>query len=453
MSGGVEPSVLLCGLGIDTMSMLTDDGPLSGRSLIALVDDPTSLSSHAVDVAARFDVQVVSSAEAGTVLADRDIDLVLRSPGFPVRHPALAALRDGGVSSTTPLGYWLGLHGSDYTTIGITGTKGKSTTTALVEATLVAMGSAVVVGGNIGTPIWDRRGDIRPETIVVLEVSSYMASDIAAVPRFGVLTSLDADHVSWHGSLEAYRRDKLRLFGADDRACRVVVPAHEQVAIDALVAAGHHPILVDGAAESFAPGVDLLVERGFPPHVGSNFALAVAVAQMAASAECTPDQQRQVAGAFSSLPSRHNTIAQRNGIRWIDDALASNPMATAIALDAVKEPDCVLIVGGTARDVELAVVTAAAKRRAGGRMVVISLPDNGNDIAAAVLAGRADAVVQSADSVDDAVRIAAQTVEEGSFGPTAVLFAPGAPTPVRFGTYIDRAADFAAAVRALPVRG
>ena len=119
MSGGVEPSVLLCGLGIDTMSMLTDDGPLSGRSLIALVDDPTSLSSHAVDVAARFDVQVVSSAEAGTVLADRDIDLVLRSPGFPVRHPALAALRDGGVSSTTPLGYWLGLHGSDYTTIGI----------------------------------------------------------------------------------------------------------------------------------------------------------------------------------------------------------------------------------------------------------------------------------------------------------------------------------------------
>ena len=167
---------------------------------------------------------------------------------------------------------------SDYTTIGITGTKGKSTTTALVEATLVAMGSAVVVGGNIGTPIWDRRGDIRPETIVVLEVSSYMASDIAAVPRFGVLTSLDADHVSWHGSLEAYRRDKLRLFGADDRACRVVVPAHEQVAIDALVAAGHHPILVDGAAESFAPGVDLLVEamsshRPYRPALGIEAAL------------------------------------------------------------------------------------------------------------------------------------------------------------------------------------
>ena len=163
----------------------------------------------------------VLASDDGGLAALSSCDVVLKSPGIPRRRADVVDLEAHGVIVTSALNLWL--HDIDRRrVVAITGTKGKSTTTALITFFLHCLGEAAMRLGNIGQPPYDVGIDTS-QGWLVLEVSSFQCVDIDVAPAVVVVTSLGADHLDWHGSLEQYHNDKLSLTRAWGEH-RTVVP-------------------------------------------------------------------------------------------------------------------------------------------------------------------------------------------------------------------------------------
>ncbi|MFN7552558.1 MAG: Mur ligase family protein, partial [Pseudomonadota bacterium] len=153
----------------------------------------------------------VIAGEAG-VEALRGFDVVVKSPGIsPYRSPAPEA-EAAGVRFTSGTALWFAAH-PGARTIAITGTKGKSSTTAMVAHLLRAAGRSVVLAGNIGLPLLEAPDAAVPDWWV-MEVSSFQARDLGGVPEIAAVLNLHPEHLDWHGTVECYYRDKMRLLGA-----------------------------------------------------------------------------------------------------------------------------------------------------------------------------------------------------------------------------------------------
>ena len=460
-------NVLVLGMGIDNLAALDAVLAVGPSRVTAAVDDPGAVNGTDRDRLAAAGIALIGADEAvdGAVGQNAaDPPIVLRAPGYPRRGEVCARMEAAGARFTTAVDLWIGTHGGARPVVAITGTKGKSTVTSLLDALLDLLGIEHLMGGNIGLAIWAAAPHPAPGVPAVIEVSSYMAADAHHAPTIGVLTSLDADHLTWHGSVERYRSDKLRLFTGGDAPPQVVlVDGDDPVALEAVGRAGLAIQAVDPNAGPAKQAAARLAERGFPRHLGSNLALAAAAAQLLCGLigldEAPLDAALlELADTYVALPSRHATIGEHGGVRYIDDALASNPFAAAAALDALGEVPVTWLIGGQSREVSLApMATALAGRRS--PTLLLGLPDTG-ETWCAELAPASRFVGDGPDQavsppvgiegravagVEEAVRIAAAHTPNGG----VVLFAPGAPTPTRLGTYRERADHFASAFNRL----
>ena len=147
------------------------------------------------------------------MLERRALDVVVRSPGVSRYDARLAALADRGVVVTTATTLWMEDF-RDRLVVAVTGSKGKTTTAMLTKAALGAYGLDAVLAGNMGRPLTDLYAEADHDAYVV-ELSSFQTADLTVSPSVGVLTLLAPDHLDWHGSLERYYADKLRLFAAE----------------------------------------------------------------------------------------------------------------------------------------------------------------------------------------------------------------------------------------------
>lgn len=435
--------LLVLGLGLDTQSFLAarEAGYAGavGTSAVVVADDATD---RVIDGSA---TAVLDARSAAVAEVAAGASMVVRSPGVPPSHPAVVAAVGAGVTVTTPTGLWLGTVGQRHFVVGITGTKGKSTTTAMAGDLAAAVGVKAIVAGNIGDPVWSVAADPGPVDVVLLEVSSYMAADTLGSPQAGVLTSLGLDHLTWHGSADAYRRDKLRLFACGEGAQPVLVPSTELVAIDAAQAAGLAVSVVDVADPRWDAPAAIFSERGFPRHARASLALAVSAMELG-SVVVSDTTVVEVARHHEPLAGRFRTVGTFGGLRWIDDTLASNPMAAAESIAAVASATCTVLVGGTSREVDPTPLVEAVARRM-EPTVCLGLPDNGVELLDAIAAAAPGVRCIPCVSVTDAVGRAAGLTPEGG----VVLFSPAAPTPQRLGSYRERGQEFLEAAAALGV--
>src|SRR3954471_17281396 len=159
---------------------------------------------------------------AGAAEALRDCDILVRSPGVSIYRPELA-----GIPTCTPTGLWLAERdGRDV--IGITATKGKSTTAKLIAHLIAKTGRRVLLGGNIGSPALDFLGD---DALAVIELSSYQIADLPHGPEVAMAANVYPEHLQWHGTLERYKADKLRLLALNGvRRCVLNATAPEVMA-------------------------------------------------------------------------------------------------------------------------------------------------------------------------------------------------------------------------------
>ena len=367
------------------------------------------------------------------------VDALVRSPGVSRYRSEVLALTARGVPSANLLALWLADQPPERV-IGVTGTKGKSTTSAFAHALALAAGVPAALAGNIGVPV-THADPAAP--LVVLEVSSYQASDVTVSPGVGVLTSLGVDHLPWHGSVERYHADKLNLFAHP--GLRVLVHHADQAHVlqDAGIPLRPDPTAwrLDGPVLRRDDDVVPLgpsLSRGQLPR---NALLAVRAVEAWGRPLPAP-LVAEVAAAYQGLPSRQRVVAVVDGVTWVDDALASNPLGCANAVDAFADGPLVLILGGEDRGVDVDDL-AALVRDAGHVVGVVLVSATGTRLAAALAGAPFPVRLLATDDVAAAVPVAARLAPPGA----TVVFSPAAPTPAHLGTYEHRSAAFVTAVQ------
>ena len=374
-------------------------------------------------------------------------DVVLRSPGVPPHHPGLAACRAAGLPMTTSSSIWFAERGPDAAgaVLAITGSKGKSTTSALLAHVLEGNGLRVELAGNIGRPLIELI-DVEADAFVV-ELSSYQLVDLVGRPDFGAVTRLFPEHADWHGGVEAYYADKLRLAGLlDERP--LWFNGSDPVLSRALADRDNaQPVNRPPGLHAEDDGLYRADERCFARedwplpgrHNLDNLVLAVT---LAAALGPAPNDALAAARDFRGLAHRLEALGSIDGVVWVNDSISTSPHATRAALQADPRP-AVLIAGGQARGGDDGHWAEDLPILRG----LVGLPDTGSTVAARLVeAGcvAADAVRQ-VEGLDAAVRAAAELARPGD----RVLLSPGAPSYHRFRDFEARGDAFRSAVSAL----
>lgn len=377
-------------------------------------------------------------------------EVIVRSPGIAQTHPWLIQARRQNVIVTGGTALWMADHAAS--TIGVTGSKGKSTTSTLISHLLTAVGRPNVLGGNIGTPAFDL-----PEAeLYVLELSMYQCADLQDSPKVAVLTSLYPEHLDWSGGEQEYYRDKLNLIAhrpgqvvfnsADERLTSHVSdfgPGLPSVATgrqDSFhVAAGRagQPWFQLGEVPLFPRAVLPLVGR----HNESNLCVALAALQ-AVGVDCLA-QREVLAGAlanFAALRHRLTPIEDPSGITFVDDSISTIPESAIHAIEAYAHRPLTVILGGQDRGVDYRPLRDFLLSQQISA-TVIGIPDSGPRI----LSSLADVPTLRqllAEDLPSAVRLARQHTPAGG----VVLLSPAAPSYGHFDNFEHRSRVFAQAI-------
>ncbi|HTW15027.1 MAG TPA: UDP-N-acetylmuramoyl-L-alanine--D-glutamate ligase [Nocardioides sp.] len=365
-----------------------------------------------------------------------DCDVVVKSPGIsPYDEPA-TTLAAAGVRLAGGLGLWLEDAPRDRVAC-LTGTKGKSTATAIAGALARGLGQDVFVGGNIGRAPWEP--DAAPADLYLIETSSYQAHDVTTGPRVVAVTSLSQDHLTWHHGYETYVRDKLSLCtrpGVETVVAPAADPELERYA-DQL---GPHVRRVAEVEAAWTDGLGLIGRHNLR---NALLAREVLVALGVPGAE---DETALAAAAtsYEPLPSRLTRVGRVGDVEFVDDSLSTNVLPTLAAVDAFPGRRVALLVGGQDRGIDYAPL-AEGLAAYGDRVLVLTLPDNGPRIARTIRAIAPIVQVEESTDLASAVRRGhAFAAPDG-----VVLLSPAAPSFGVFRDYAERAEVFTAAMRAL----
>ena len=271
-------------------------------------------------------------------------DGIVVTPGLPLnRHPIAQRARDAGVKIIGDIELFARARGElpPHKVVGITGTNGKSTTTALVHHILEVAGVPTEMGGNIGLPILAQ--DALPEGgVYVLELSSYQIDLTERLDcDVAVLLNITPDHLDRYDSFEAYAASKARLFEMQSPGQLAIVDYCAEVEEDVLVNA-EDPII------QFIDDIEIGDQSLWPalqgPHNRQNAAVAIAACRALGLEEEAIERGLR---SYPGLPHRMERVAEKNGVLYVNDSKATNPTATAPALAAF--PKILWICGGQAK--------------------------------------------------------------------------------------------------------
>jgi UDP-N-acetylmuramoylalanine--D-glutamate ligase len=356
------------------------------------------------------------------------VDLVVASPAIPPTHPLLLAARAAGVPLVTEI--QLFIERCPARIVGVTGTKGKSTTTAMLGR-ILSRRLVTWTGGNIGKSLLGEVDRIKPSDLVVLELSSFMLEYLGEArwsPHVAVVTMIGADHLDWHGSAAAYvqaKKNILRFQGADDYAVlnqtdpptaelaneamgKVILYGKAQRIFQLLLPGEHNQINAQGAAA--AAGI---------------FGVDWETAQHALA-------------DFSGLPHRLQLVHESAGVRYFNDSIATVPEAAIAALDSFPHKKVIQIVGGSDKGLATTALCAALVERA---KAVLCIGATGPHLAE--LMERTDsptaAAVYRCGDLATAISMARRIAVEGD----VVLLSPGFASYDQFTNFEKRGEEFA----------
>jgi UDP-N-acetylmuramoylalanine--D-glutamate ligase len=408
------------------------EGQANLRKLGAMGVDPVRVDDHPADPAVR-------ATSEGGLDALATCDVVVKTPGISRYRPEVAQLIQHGVAVVGGLGLWLA--GQDLNrVVCVTGTKGKSTTASVIGHLLTGLGFHPMVGGNIGVSPWDPGiSDATAHDYWVIEVSSYQATDLPCSPPVTAVTSLDPDHLDWHGGVEQYYRDKLS-------AC--TQPGAELTVANAdstLLRERRHLLgpRVDWVSADDDPDADWMAPLGLLGQHNRRNALIARHCIQALGIDAGNHALHDAAAGYQPLPSRLATVGSVGGVMFVDDSLSTNVLPTLAALDAFPGRRISLIVGGHDRGIDYAPLAAGIAARE-APTVVLTLPDSGPRIKAAIESATSVEAINCSDmsvAVTHAFRCA---LPDG-----VVLLSPAAPSFGQFRDYRDRGDAFARAMQKL----
>lgn len=384
-------------------------------------------------------------------------DVVFRSPGLPVGEleKRLGGLKNPPVvSSATDL--FLGLTAS--TVIGVTGTKGKGTTSTMIGSILEAAGKKSVVAGNIGKPIFSIIDELTPDTIVVLELSSFQLEDVTHSPHIAVVLPIGEDHLkplstespNFHRSLNDYVAAKAHItlhqnegdviiFAADnpDASAIANISKAKKIAVSQTAYQNHWNVGPRGEVyRNGEPFLELAKTGLRGQHIFLNATMAAA-----ATTELGIDSEAITRGltAFQPLPHRLQKCATIDGVMFVDDSYATNPEATMAALTAFTE-SVVLIAGGSSKGANF---TELGKKIADSSVTtVVLIGQEAPRLKQAIQGAKANvAIIDGGQTMNEAVNLAKQHAVKGG----VVLLSPACASKDMFINAAERGDQFQAA--------
>ena len=372
-------------------------------------------------------------------------DLVVLSPGVPQEQPAVVAARDHGVPviGEIELAYrWL-----QGRVIAITGTKGKSTTTALTGKILETAGFKVTVGGNIGSPLSAQVSESTPDTLHVVETSSFQLEQIEAFhPWIAVMLNFSPDHLDRHPTVDAYAAAKARIFENQDSSDWAVINADDPAVLE-LARRGRAATRLFAREASLAHGTVIdngwivdrqqdRAERLVPLEaihlLGAHLVADVmAAATVGAIAGAAPAAMTAAVDAFRGLEHAMELVGDLRGVRFVNDSKATNVESALRSIESF-ERDLVPIVGGRFKGGDLGLLRLPLAARAKAIVAI-------GEAAPLVRDAMADVViVHMAESLEQAVRLAYELAQPSG----VVLLAPACASFDMFRDYAERGRKF-----------
>ncbi|MBR5082175.1 MAG: UDP-N-acetylmuramoyl-L-alanine--D-glutamate ligase [Bacteroidales bacterium] len=305
-----------------------------GRSTLHFLNK--YLPDAIVAVADKNEMEAVQYFGTGYLEAMYDYDIVIKTPGI-----SLLNFDTKGVEITSQTDLFLSQFQAQ--TIGITGTKGKSTTTSLIYHLLKSSGRDAILTGNIGIPCFDVMEDIKPESIVVYELSAHQLEYVHNSPRVGVLLNIFEEHLDHFGTMSRYAAAKLnimRYMGEDDTAV-----IHETLMEDAW------RLFVNNIVFSLFD-IDDLIERTALPLIGEHNLLNVKAALLACYAYGV-DIRELIPHLYTFKPLEHRLepVGTFDGVTFVNDSISTIPQAAISACQALGRVDFLLL-GGFDRGID-----------------------------------------------------------------------------------------------------
>lgn len=370
-------------------------------------------------------------------------DLVVVSPGVPPTVAPVVSARERGVPVTGELELAWRFARTPF--IAITGTNGKTTTTALVGEIFRAAGYKALVGGNIGVPLVDVVEDYGPGDIIVAEVSSFQLETVEFFrPRVALITNITPDHLDRHGTMEAYTEAKAKIFtrqgdgdytvlNYDDpktRALAGITPGkviffsrRHILEEGVFVHKGNMLLRLGGSATEIMPIKDIAIPGGH------NLENALAAAAAAAVLGVSPALLEQTLRTFPGVAHRLETVAEINGVKYVNDSKGTNPEASIKALEAFDRP-IVLLAGGRNKGSDFTEFARLARQKT---RVMVILGECAAEIEQAARQAGVTNILKAA-SFNEAVLMAHGAAKSGD----VVLLSPACASWDMFKNYEER---------------
>ncbi len=409
--------------------------------------------SHAPDVVELCDELSCSAEFGGHTKSCLQCDVLVVSPGIPKTHDIVRQAASKNLRILSEVEY--ALLDSQQTVVAVTGTNGKTTTTALLEHSLNCAGRTAIACGNIGEPVSSAVLHAPSDAILVIELSSYQLDYCTNLkPDVAIVLNITNDHVAYHGSFEAYKRAKLNIFkwqksqdvliySADDPMSATIAAqqimsakwtfsSREPQERGAWIHNGVLKVRVEGKEEEIMP-VDSISIPGLHNRYNS---MAAALALRALSVSCL--HIREALSTFQGVEHRLELVRKHNGVTYVNDSKATNVNAAWYALGSYVG-DIVWLAGGQAADNQYADLESAVRERV---KCIIAFGEEAetifNEFASVTR------VVQC-ETLAEAVVAAAEVAETGN----TVLLSPACKSFDEFNNFAERGIAFRKAVASL----
>jgi len=385
-----------------------------------------------------------------------DYDYIFRSPGISYLNPKIQEAKVAGVEITSQLKLFFDLCPSKI--IGVTGTKGKGTTSSLIELMMKKAKSSklkaksfgnVYLAGNIGKPAITLLDKLKPEDWVILELSSFQLQDLGKSPDIAVIVNMVADHLDYHEDEEEYFEAKTSIVKYQSKNDTVIANKDYPNAVRLAQLSKGNKLYFSAIAEVDSSirndavflGEDKICESSEINLVGRHNLENIAAAALAAHEAGTDIESiKSAAKEFKGLPHRLELVAEINGVKYYNDSFATNPEPTIAAIRSFSE-SVVLILGGSSKKADFSKLAEEIRKSSVKTIIIIGV--EGTIIKKALeTTGVAKEIVDGPDSIDDIVAVAESKAESGDI----VLFSPACASFDMFKNYKDRGEKFKKAV-------
>jgi len=431
--------------GVETLKFLSKKG-----ASIWILDrrQKESLDNNIVTAAEKLGAQFICGKNYLEKLEEYDV--IVRSPGVKRLLPELLEAEKQGSIVTSHIKLFFDL--CQALIIGVTGTKGKGTTSTLIYEMFKAAGKDVYLGGNIGLPPLSFLDKLQPSSFVVLELSSFQLQDLTKSPHIAVMLMVTSEHLDHHATHEEYvdaKRNLLRFQTEEDFA---VINRDYPVSNESDVYTEGKVFYASRERETnngcFAFGGKIIVRRNdnddeivrtseialIGKHNLENVCAAVMTARLAG---ISTKYMREVLKTFSGLPHRLEFVAEIDGVKYYDDSFSTTPETTIAAIESFEQPK-LLILGGSSKGSDFSKLGKVI-RESDSIKAIIGIGDECDEIKSQIPNLKSQVLlVEGAESMQQIVRAAAKIAKKGDI----VLLSPACASFDMFKNYKDRGEKF-----------